>query len=265
MAREATELEVEAYLKSLLTTFAEAKEEASEALELIAQRVNSPRASLSLRLLAMRRYLRMGEDRVVAQWAWTAEQTLQQKASGTAKAMYALAARTQEIFAQNNPGYSLTISPLRSLQRQVQLWVVNSSVQNAGERLLRDLQALLGADTFRGAPATRSVQQFRLSLKNARVQPEPTSAAPGTSDHGQGTAVDFVVAPDKRTIAGTETDQIRSRWKADGWERRLIAAIERCNHEQLSKPVRPAPQLSGPLKNPYEPWHWVLKYAQPTA
>jgi hypothetical protein len=140
MTNPGTELEVEARLKALVSTMAEAREEASEALELIAQRVKSPRASLSLRLLAMRRYLRMGEERVVAQWAWTAEQTLLQKTTGPTKVMYALAERTQEIFAQNNPGYSLTISPLRSLQRQVDLWVVNSSVQNAGEQLLRDIQ-----------------------------------------------------------------------------------------------------------------------------
>lgn len=255
---------VEAYLQSVISTFAGAKEEVAEALELIADRVKAPRAALAFRLLALRRYLRLGEERIVAQWAWTSEQTQELMGTGRAKVMYALAARTQQIFAQNNPGYALQISPLRSLDRQVELWVINTSVKGAGERLLGDIQALLGGDEFPTTPNMTSTRGFRVKLKSARVIPEPTSAAPGTSDHGQGNAVDFVVVRGKEKVAGTKTSEIRTRWKAEGWEARLIAAIEQCNQEQLSNPVRPAPQLSGPLKKPYEPWHWVLSYDQPS-
>jgi hypothetical protein len=256
---------VETYLRSLISTFAGAKEEASEALQLISERVTAPRESLAFRLLALRRYLRLGEERVVAQWAWTAEQTREMMGTGRAKVMYSLATRTQQIFAQNNSGHTLQISPLRSLDRQVELWVGNVSARDAGERLLNDIQTVLGGDEFPMTPNMTSISRFRVKLKSARVIPEPTSAAPGTSDHGQGNAVDFVVVRGKQEVAGTKSSHIRTRWKADGWEARLIAAVKQCNEEQLKNPVRPAPQLSGPLQKPYEPWHWVLSYDQPNA
>lgn len=256
---------VEAYLKSVISTFTDAKDETSEALSLIAEHVKNPRASLAFRLLAVRRYLRMGEARIVAQWAWTAEQTRENIGSGRTKVLYTLAARTREIFAQRNPGYSLTVSPLRSLERQVETWVTNASVTAAGERLLTNVETILCDDEFPMTPNVAATRRFRIKLKSAHVQPEPTSAAPGTSDHGQGSAVDFVVVRGQKAIASTKSNQIRSRWKADGWGERLKQAIDECNQEQLDNPIRPAPQLTGPLQKPFEPWHWVLDYAQPNA
>ena len=262
MPDAATHSKVESYLQVVINTFGEGADEAQEAFALIAEQVRSNSAALAFRLLAMRRYLRMGERKVVAQWAWTAEQTQMQMTSGEAKTMYDLAARVRQIFAQQNPGYQLLISPLRSLERQVELWVVNQRVQAAGERLLTDMSQLLGGSEYPATPNAHSARRFRVALRNARVQPEPTSAAPGTSDHGQGHAVDFVVARAGGTpIATTKTAQIRTRWKRDGWEERLMRAIDACNQEQLSKPLRPAPILDGPLQKPYEPWHWVLKYS----
>ena len=265
MPDSASEHKVESYLHSAVLTFTEGKDEVSEALALITEHIGNPHASLSFRLLAMRRYLRIGGYRVVTQWAWTAEETEMHRTSGAARELYDLANRTTEIFAQSNPGFHLSISPLRDLERQVALWVSNESVKNAGARLLGQIRELLAAANYPDAPGGNATDRFRSALRTARVQPEPTSAAPGLSDHGQGSAVDFVVMRGKRPVASTKTSQIRTQWKGHGWEDRLISAIERCNQEQLKKPTRPAPQLSGPLQHPYEPWHWVLKYAEPRA
>jgi hypothetical protein len=94
-------------------------------------------------------------------------------------------------------------------------------------------------------PRPEDVKDFVPVLQNASVTPEPTSAAPGTSDHGQLRAVDFVVYQGSTLIAGTTTATIATVWKAQGWEQKLIAATENTG-------------LIGPLKHPYEPWHWKL-------
>ena len=151
----------------------------SDALALITEHIGNPSASLSFRLLAMRRYLRIGGHRVVTQWAWTAEETEMRRTSGAAKELYELANRTTEIFAQSNPGFHLAISPLRDLERQVQLWVSNESVKNAGARLLGQIRELLGNANYPNAPGGNATDRFRSVLRTARVQPEPTSAAPG--------------------------------------------------------------------------------------
>jgi hypothetical protein len=94
-------------------------------------------------------------------------------------------------------------------------------------------------------PTETAVQRFHAFLKGASVQPEPTSAAPGTSDHGQMRAVDFVVMKGGTIIADTTSSTIVPNWRVPGWEKALIEA---------AKPTK----LMGPLAAPYEPWHWSL-------
>jgi len=77
------------------------------------------------------------------------------------------------------------------------------------------------------------------------VKPEPTSAAPGTSDHGQMRAVDFVVMKNGKTIADVVSSTIIPNWRVPGWEKALIDAAS-------------TTKLKGPLPTPYEPWHWWL-------
>jgi hypothetical protein len=90
-----------------------------------------------------------------------------------------------------------------------------------------------------------SVTRFSPILQNHKVHPEPTSAAPGTSDHGQLRAIDFVVLRAGTLIAGTNTSSITTVWRAQGWEKKLIAATAHTG-------------LIGALQTPYEPWHWRL-------
>jgi hypothetical protein len=81
---------------------------------------------------------------------------------------------------------------------------------------------------------------------DSRPQRAPCNAAPGTSDHGQVKAVDFVVMQGSRLVAGTSRSTIAAQWTAPGWAQRLVEATA-------------GTRLRGPLRHPYEPWHWSLE------
>ena len=118
-------------------------------------------------------------------------------------------------------------------------------VRTAATRLAKEMLEELSDESYANPPDTEGIKSFAPVLQEAKVKPEPTSAAPGTSDHGQLRAVDFVVYQGATLIAGTNSSTIPTICKAQGWEARLIAATEGSG-------------LIGPLKAPYEPWHWRL-------
>jgi len=131
------------------------------------------------------------------------------------------------VFEDNNPGLTLIISPVRDLQRQVDLWCKNKTVKQAAARLIQDARAKLAESNFLASPTAASVSDFRSYLKTYLVDPEPSSAAPGTSDHGQQHAVDFVVKEKGgRTLADTETATIRTSWHNTGFDKALKTATE---------------------------------------
>jgi hypothetical protein len=238
---------LDAYIAATARSFPLISAQVQEALALIGRFVKAQADAQGLQLLALRRYLRIGPKRVHAQWAWTAEQAEVLIYQGVAKQLVNEAAKVQAIFAKNNPGYRLALSPLRSLERQVRLWDGNSTVRKAASGLRSDvLEDLDDDDQFPDPPTGKSVPFFRDLLRGYPVSPEPTSAAPGTSDHGQMRAVDFVVMRTSGVeVAGTMSSSIPVVWKRGGWEAKLIAAAE-------------TTQLVGPLQHPYEPWHWRL-------
>lgn len=223
--------------------------EVEEAFSLIARNLDANDNGSALQLLALRRYLRMSANdqgkTLLANWAWTPEQAKQLSQVGRAKVLMDEAKTVQRRFVERNPGSSLGISPLRSLQSQVQKWNDNNTVQAAGTGLLKKVMSELTGPKYPDVPSGESVAKFASALRFAHVSPEPSSAAPGTSDHGQLSAVDFVVIKDGKVIAGTKTADIGPIWKAGGWERKLIDATA-------------GTKLVGPLKTPYEPWHWWL-------
>jgi hypothetical protein len=112
---------------------------------------------------------------------------------GLAKALLAAASTVQRKFARDNPGYMLGLSPLRTVQRQVELWNGNLSVRNAATALAKAMLEELSNEKYPMPPYSRSVDAFTPMLQDVKVHPEPTTAAPGTSDHGQLRAVDFAV------------------------------------------------------------------------
>jgi hypothetical protein len=175
----------------------------------------------ALRLLALRRYLRIQDlqgKHLHAGWAWTPEQTKRLSNTGSAKVLMDEAAKVQHKFAAQNPGYTLAISPIRSLLRQVQTWSTNPTGQAAAKRLIKAMLHELEKPSYALPITPRDVAKFAQQLRETSVHPEPSSAAPGTSDHGQLRAVDFVVLHAGRIIAGTDTRQIAAVWKQGGWE-----------------------------------------------
>jgi hypothetical protein len=203
----------------------------------------------SLRLLALRRYLRMQDVKHVdlhTIWTWGDDRVKESIHHGTGRDLMNEARRVQDSFARNNPGYTLGVSPPRSLDRQVQLWVTSSSARTAGDRLLQQTMQYLAQPEFELPPPVSKVQAAAAWIRDRHVHPEPGNAAPGTSDHGQVKAVDFVVMQGSRLVAGTSRPTIAARWTAPGWAKRLVEATA-------------GTRLRGPLRHPYEPWHWSLE------
>lgn len=236
------------YIAAAADTFPLATQEVNDALDLIETFIKPNQNAQALKLLALRRYLRLGGATVQAHWAWTAQEAERFRHQGAFKLLLDEADKVKARFAAANPGYVLRTSPLRSLARQVRLWNGNSSVQRAAADLQSAILAMLQKkDVFPEMPTGRSVGYFTNLLRIAAVNPEPTSAGPGTSDHGQMRAVDFVVArTGGHVVAETNTSTIQSVWKAGGWEVKLMSAAS-------------GTKLIGPLKHPYEPWHWRLE------
>ena len=234
---------LEAYIAITADRFVEGHDEVADALGRIKVHCPRGRNPLALQLLALRRYLRLGGERVHAQWAWTMEEQRHFSQIGEAKLLMDEARKAQANFALRNPGYTLVVSPLRSLESQVIKWDTNDTVTNAGRGLLSNMSSVL--ESLPDPPTGESAVAFSHKLRFASVAPEPSSAAPGTSDHGQGRAVDFVIKNGAQIVADTQTTQIGPVWKLGVWEQKLIAATN-------------GTRLAGPLQHPYEPWHWWL-------
>jgi hypothetical protein len=240
---------VEAYLTATAgwTIHQTARQDVAEALRQIEGAALMPHKQC-LRLLALRRYLRLQDGDHVdlhAIWSWTDEQVQDSLREGTARDLMNEAARVQAAFARSNPGYRLGVSPPRSLTRQVNMWVASLSARTAGQRLLTETSGELAKQAYDLPPHMTRVQSFATWLRRRPIDPEPGNAAPGTSDHGQVRAVDFVVMQGRRVIAGTSRARIPNEWTDTGWAQRLVEATA-------------GTTLRGPLRVPYEPWHWSL-------
>lgn len=134
---------------------------------------------------------------------------------------------------------------MRSLERQVELWNKNSTVNQAGVQLQQTMIKVLGDASYPESPTGVAAAAFARKLSAQVVTPEPSSAAPGTSDHGRGIAVDLVVMKDRTIVANTYTSHVSTKWEKDGWGAKLVSACA-------------GTRLKGPLQVPFEPWHWVL-------
>ena len=246
MSQQVNEAKIESYMRAAAwMRFVNARDEIAEALRLLDEKVQPKNKALPFQLLAVRRYLRIGDKRLDANWSWTDSEVARQYGREPTRTLYYEAAKVQENFRKANPGYHLQLTPVRSLERQIGLWMDNSSVQIAGAKLMKDMDDELRGPEYPDVSGGPAVIKFAERLRTAVVQPEPTNAAPGTSDHGRGTAVDFIVMKGQVKVAQTLKRQIRSVWDSQGWSAKLAAAVV-------------GTRLKGPLKTPYEPWHWSL-------
>ena len=200
-----------------------------------------------LQLLALRRYIRKAKS-LDAQWAWDQAHILKFENGAESAPIRAEIRKVKTAFETLNPGYSLGVSPVRSLARQVDKFRGNATVNKAAVGL--EQACLEAMDDYPNTPDPEKTQQFRTYLAKCSVRPEPSSAAPGLSDHGQMHAIDFVVLriTGRKLIAGTSTATIRDMWDAPGWTEKLRAAVTSAGDA-----------FDGPLKSPREPWHYTRK------
>ncbi len=78
-------------------------------------------------LLALRRYIRKAKG-LDAQWVWSDEQIHSYERSPQFARVRIEIEKVRKKFEENNPGYTLGVSPIRDLNRQVTLWKGNKTV-----------------------------------------------------------------------------------------------------------------------------------------
>jgi len=202
------------------------------------------------RLLAARSYLRSAAN-LDARWSWSAAQAAAFDQSPGRNALDTAIARVRCEFEAANPGHTLFVNPaLRTLELQIERWNRNESVAQAAERLLQDARAAVATTGFGAPGSARGRAAFQRLLVEYVPTPTPTLAAPGLSRHGRGLAIDFQVQAGGRVIAAASAGSIASAWDARGWSARLQTAVAAADAGFV-----------GPLRDPYEPWHFEYQPA----
>jgi hypothetical protein len=199
--------------------------------------------SLDRRLLALRAYLRAGQN-LRTRWSWSDEQIRAFGQSAEYERLRAdIAAITLE-FERRNPGYTLYANTeVRSLDTQIERWNANPRVGLTAANLFRVTQAALA--TVPTQPDKESLSAFARLLSEWRPSPTAPLAAPGLSMHGQSRAIDFQIMKGGRIVAATEVNAVAREWEASGWSRKLKDAVRAAS-----------PRFKGPLAAPNEPWHY---------
>jgi hypothetical protein len=140
MVQQLNTTKIDAYMRAAAwMSFSKARDEVTETLQLLDAKVKPNGKALPFQLLAVRRYLRIGDSRLQANWSWTEVDVRRQYGLEPTRTLYAEAAKVQTKFSAANPGYQLQLTPVRSLERQVGLWMGNSTVQLASARLMADM------------------------------------------------------------------------------------------------------------------------------
>jgi hypothetical protein len=221
-----------------------------ETLEAIGGGARKDPGALAMQLIALRRYADHDQKRGwMWKWTWSGVEAQAYERTDVARFVDAEIQKVRRFFEGANPGYTLGTSPLRDLKSQLRLWNGNVHVQNVGRELKNAAILELAKPGYARTPDPASVARFVSFIRTCPVTDQVTSAVPGTSDHGQMRAVDFVVLDARgRSVAGTETKSIQAQWVGPRWHTKLHDAIKDSGSH-----------FEGPLKNPYEPWHYTIK------
>jgi hypothetical protein len=196
------------------------------------------------RLLALRGYLR-SRAALQSKWSWSAEEIARYKQTAEYKAALAEVEKVKAKFAEQNPGYSIEVNTeVRTLEAQIASWNRTPSVTEAAEALFSSAQRELS--NYPSQPDEASLRRFQNFLSNQTLPVAPTVATPGLSQHGQLRAFDFKIRQGNQIVATTESSTIKTVWDAEGWTRKLNAAV-----------VAASRKFAGPLAAPREPWHYT--------
>lgn len=242
---------VQGYMNAAIDSMSVGREKVREALAAIAEQKDAltkrSMGAQPYQLLALRRYLRTGGAKLLANWPWTIDEQ-----KGVYKDVITdlkrAAAATKRNFEAANRGLVLEFTGARSLDRQAFLWVNNDSCLRAALNLMDDARTELAKSQYLPTPTAQAAAAFSEFLETYRFGrgEEPTNAAPGLSDHGQMKAVDFIVYQGGKKVADIKQALIKSQWTNTGYADKLKKAIEGTG-------------LDGPLRTPYEPWHYSIR------
>lgn len=203
-------------------------------------------------------------------WAWTSEDVQKYMSSEDGKKLKERIAAVSKNFQQQTglSGYTLDHASLeRTLDTQISLWKGNWSVAKLGPQLVTKLNAALVAGKYPDPPTDDSLAKFYKALRGTTLDPvanpnnpkktysTPTNAAPGMSDHGRLSAIDFIVKQNGKAVVGTATAQI-DKWKEKvegrvSYAEGLKAAVTKLNSDAGTT------IFDGPLAAPEEPWHYI--------
>lgn len=195
------------------------------------------------KLLALRSYLRAG-SRLPDRWSWSAAQIAAFEKTPEHEALAAEVAAVGAHFAACNHGYTLYVhAKVRSLDVQIEHWNSNESVGVAAGEIGEAWAAKFGAqDGAADKNELAEMQRWLVSFKGSR---QANIAAPGLSLHGRARAIDFQIQSGGKIVAAADSRQIEPVWRAEQWDRRLLASV-----------VAAGPSFFGPLTSPDEPWHF---------
>jgi hypothetical protein len=197
---------------------------------------------LNRRLLALRAYVRAGED-LQSRWSWSNDEIREYQRSREYQRLLTELDRVRIEFERRNPGYTLYVNTqVRSLDLQLERWNSNPRVGKTADNLGAAVRAALAGGS---EPTAASLERFRQLLATWRPHPVAPLAAPGLSSHGRMRAVDFAIMRNGRLVASTSVATVGREWEAPGWDRKLKEAI-----------VAAGTRFEGPLKSPNEPWHY---------
>lgn len=195
------------------------------------------------RLLALRSYSRMGRG-IRKRWSWTDKQIKAYEGSEEQKALLTEVGEIMAHFVEANPGYELYArTNVRSLDTQIKNWNKSKSVQIPAIEIYVSWKEKFGEESENEGTFTEKA--FWKWINTYKRKRRPGLAAPGLSRHGQARAIDFQIMKDGKIIAGTNFGIIKSVWQAEGWAEKLKDSIDTAG-----------PSFRGPLKLPYEPWHY---------
>lgn len=204
------------------------------------------------KLLALRSYMRAGAH-LADRWSWSDGQIADFEGSPEHKALLAEVAAVGAHFTACNPGYALFVnSKVRSLDVQIEHWNTNESVGvAAGEIASAWASQFAAAQKPPDADELAQTPRWLAGFKGTRTA---NIAAPGLSPHGRARAIDFQVMRAGTIVAGADSGQIGTVWRADHWDQRLLASV-----------IAAGPSFFGPLASPDEPWHFDYDPARRSA
>jgi hypothetical protein len=198
------------------------------------------------RLLALRGYLRSRAG-LKSKWSWSAEEIARYKKSAEYKAALAEVERVKTKFAEQNPGHSIEVNTeVRTLEAQIASWNRTPSVGTAADALYAAARQELANPAYKAQPDDAGLRRFQNFLSNQNLSVAPTVATPGLSPHGQLRAFDFKIKKGNQIVATTDASTIETVWDAQGWTRKLNAAVTSASRK-----------FAGPLAAPREPWHYA--------